>query len=329
MKSVSCQSLPAQASETRSNVPILLAIGGPTATGKTSLSLALADRLNGIILSADSRQVYREFDIGTAKPTATEQARAPHYLIDVCAPTETYTVAMYQQAAQALIANIHARPGWVPLLVGGTGLYLEAVIQGLRIPPVAPQPALRSQLQNLGQQHCYDLLRHLDPAAADRIHPNDPVRTVRALEVAYVTGQPLSAQQGAVPPAYPILYLGLDCVPERLSCRIEQRTANMLERGLVQEVTTLRDRYGDQLPLLKTLGYAEILAYLQGHCSLDAATDLIVKHTRQFAKRQRTWFRKRSIIWFDADAPDLLEQVWERVQAFLERTQQASPETLP
>jgi tRNA dimethylallyltransferase len=293
-----------------SNVPFLLVIGGATATGKSGLALALAQRWEAAILSADSRQVYREFDIGTAKPSWLEQQQVRHYLIDICDPTTTLTLADYQQQAQELIQHIHQRSG-VPMLVGGTGLYIDAVVRGLKIPPVAPQPDLRQQLTNLGQSHCYALLQAVDPAVAQRIHPNDPVRTVRALEIFYVSGQPPSQLQGEVPPPYPIRYLGLDCNPNRLDDRIAQRTQAMVDMGLIDEVAHLANKYGADLPLLKTLGYAEILGYLQGNCALNAAVDEIVLHTRQFAKRQRTWFRNRATVqWFDAEAHDLVDQVW-------------------
>ncbi|PSR18497.1 tRNA (adenosine(37)-N6)-dimethylallyltransferase MiaA [filamentous cyanobacterium CCP3] len=310
------KSLPQSRAENSSIVPFLLVIGGATATGKSALALALAQRLlgqnqGGVILSADSRQVYREFDIGTAKPSARDRQQVPHYLIDICAPTETLTLAQYQHQAQSLIQRFH-QVGIPPLLVGGTGLYIDAVVKGLRIPPVAPQPELRRQLAALGQPHCYSLLKRLDAIAAQRIHANDSVRTIRALEVYYVTGQPLSALQGEAPPDYPVLYLGLDGDPLSLERRIAQRTGDMVAAGLVEEVTTLVETYGADLPLLQTLGYAELLPYLRGDCSLAAAVDDIVLHTRQFAKRQRTWFRNRATVqWFDADAKHLVDQVWE------------------
>lgn len=312
------KSLPPNKEDNGSIVPFLLVIGGATATGKSALALALAQRLlaqnqGGVILSADSRQVYREFDIGTAKPSARDRQQVPHYLIDICAPTETLTLAQYQHQAQELIQQFH-RLGTSPLLVGGTGLYIDAVVKGLRIPPVAPQPELRRQLEALGQPYCYALLNALDSAAAQRIHSRDAVRTARALEVFYVTGQPMSALQGEAPPAYPVLYLALDAEPLALERRIAQRTEAMLEAGLVEEVTSLAQRYGADLPLLQTLGYAEILQHLRGDCSLTAAADNIVLHTRQFAKRQRTWFRNRATVqWFDADAGDLVDRVWQQV----------------
>ena len=298
--------------------PCLIALGGATATGKTGLSLALAKRLSMGVLSADSRQVYRELDIGTAKPSAATLSQVPHHLIDIREPTNLMTVAEYQQAAQGLIKQLHDSGENLPWLVGGTGLYISAIVDGLQIPPVAPQIRLRSQLTHLGQAQCYQMLQQLDLKASKRIHPHDAVRTVRALEVAYVTGKPLSSLQGQSPPSYPVLYIGLDCEADILQTRIEQRTAAMLEQGLVQEVEGLCQRYGPTLPLLQTLGYAEILGYLAGDYSLRQAESLIVKNTRQFAKRQRTWFRKRQIQWFDAAAPNLVDQVWQAVNAFLQ-----------
>lgn len=227
------------------------------------------------------------------------------------------TVADYQQAAQATVKLLQDTGEHLPWLAGGTGLYISAVVDGLQIPPVAPQAALRSQLQRLGPTQCYAMLQQIDPIASQRIHANDAIRTMRALEVAYVTGKPLSAQQGHCPPPYPLLYIGLDCGGEALRRRITKRTGLMLEQGLVQEVARLCDRYGPNLPLLKTLGYAEILGYLAEDYSLAEAERRIISHTRQFAKRQRTWFRKRKIDWFDAEAPDLLDQVWQTVQGFL------------
>jgi tRNA dimethylallyltransferase len=291
----------------------LITICGATATGKSGLALAIAQRLNCVILSADSRQVYREFNIGTAKPTAIQQQLVPHYLIDICAPTETLTVADYQQQAQALIEE--APPA---LLVGGTGLYIRSIVQGLKIPRVAPVPELRSQLLSLGQTQLYAILQQVDPVAAKKIHANDPVRTVRALEVYYVTGCPISEQQGENPPDYPILQIGLDCDSNAMRSRIAQRTEQMIADGLVAEVEFLCQKYGFDLPLLNTLGYQEMKQYLAGDISLDEAKNLTVLHTRQFAKRQRTWFRAYpQIEWFDADSPDLVEQVWQRVQNFI------------
>ncbi|MDB9318271.1 MULTISPECIES: tRNA (adenosine(37)-N6)-dimethylallyltransferase MiaA [Cyanophyceae] len=292
----------------------LIVICGATATGKSGLALNLAMRLNSVILSADSRQVYREFDIGTAKPTLAERKLVPHYLIDICNPTDIMTVADYQEQAQRLITEL---PGAPLLLVGGTGLYIRSIVQGMKIPRVAPNQELRSQLQSLGQTTLYGILQQVDAIAAQKIHPHDNVRTLRALEVFYITGRPISQQQGENPPNYPILQIGLDCEVEKIRLRIHNRTEQMLADGLVAEVEYLCQKYGTDLPLLNTLGYQEIRQYLAGEISLDSAKELTVLHTRQFAKRQRTWFKSSpQIEWFDADDPDLLEKVWLRVEEF-------------
>ncbi|WP_017654783.1 tRNA (adenosine(37)-N6)-dimethylallyltransferase MiaA [Fortiea contorta] len=293
----------------------LIVICGATATGKSGLGLGLAMGLGAVILSADSRQVYREFDVGTAKPTRGEQKLVPHYLIDICDPTNTMTVADYQVQAQALISSFPDTP---VLLVGGTGLYIRSVVQGMKIPRVAAQPELRSQLTFFEQTQLYAMLQQVDPVAAQKIHAHDSVRTLRALEVYYVTGIPISEQQGENPPNYPILQIGLDGNVERLGERIRQRTEQMITNGLVSEVEYLCHKYGADLNLLDTLGYQEIKQYLTGEISLDAAKELIVLHTRQFAKRQRTWFRAYpQIEWFDLEHPNLLNVVLQRIQEFI------------
>jgi tRNA dimethylallyltransferase len=302
----------------------LITICGATATGKSGLAIAIAQRLNSVILSADSRQVYREFNLGTAKPTVAQQQLVPHYLIDICDPTATFSVAEYQEQAWELIEEVKSQKLKVKiefptaLLVGGTGLYIRSIVQGMKIPKVAPQPELRSQLLCLGQKQLYAMLQQVDPVAATKIHPNDPTRTVRALEVFYVTGRPISAQQGENPPNYPILQIGLDCESDALTQRISQRTEQMVADGLVAEVEYLCQKYGMDLPLLNTLGYQEFKQYLSGDISLETAKKLTVLHTRQFAKRQRTWFRGYpQIEWFNADSADLVERVWERIQDFV------------
>lgn len=299
---------------------MLIVICGATASGKSGLALEIAQRLNSIIISADSRQIYREFDLGTAKPTLAEQKLVPHYQIDICEPIATLTLAEYQQQTQKLIATHQQQ---IPLLVGGTGLYLDSITKGLKIPPVSPQPELRSQLSNLGQTQIHSWLTQIDPIAAAKIHPNDQFRTLRALEVFYVTGVPISTQQGENPPQYPILQIGLDCAVDALDSRIAKRTQQMIDRGLITEVESLCQKYGSNLPLLNTLGYAEIKQYLQGKGTLEQAIAQIITHTRQFAKRQRTWFRKNQHIqWFDTDHPDLVEQVWWQIKDFQLRKEQ-------
>ncbi len=306
----------------------LIVICGATATGKSRLALALAMRLKTVILSADSRQVYREFDIGTAKPTAVQQKLVPHYLVSICEPREKMTVADFQSSAQSLILGQEcqhirkegeqSRSSSPLILVGGTGLYIKSVTRGMKIPRVTPQPELRSQFSDIPQNQLYGMLEQVDSTAAAKIHPNDSVRTIRALEVFYVTGKPISEQQGENPPSYPILQIGLDCDLDYLTDRIAQRTEKMISDGLVKEVESLCQKYGTDLPLLETLGYQEIKQYLAGNISLEAAKELTILHTRQFAKRQRTWFRKvPDINWFDVQNPNLQEQVWLTVQEFI------------
>lgn len=296
----------------------LITICGPTAAGKSGLALDLAQRLGSVILSADSRQVYRYFNIGTAKPTVKEQELVSHYLIDICEPINILTLAEYQEQAQSLIVHpptYQTDVVFPRLLVGGTGLYIKAIVKGLKIPRVGPNEKLRSQLADLGQKQCYEMLQQVDQVAVKKIHPNDIVRTLRALEVFYVSGKPISQQQGENPPNYPILQIGLDCDVEILEERIRHRTEKMVEVGLVEEVKFLCEKYGEELPLLDTLGYAEMKQYLAGDISLTEAIEATVLHTRQFAKRQRTWFRGYpEIEWFDGDASNLLDKVWERVQ---------------
>ncbi|ELS33564.1 MULTISPECIES: tRNA (adenosine(37)-N6)-dimethylallyltransferase MiaA [Pseudanabaena] len=269
----------------------LIVILGATATGKTSLAIALAKHLNAPILSADSRQVYRDLDIGTAKPTMEERQGVPHYLIDIINPDQTLTLADYQDQAQTLIAKFHAE-GVTPILVGGSGLYIKAITAGLKIPHVPPQPDLRSQFEQLGQHYCYQVLQQIDPVGANKIHAHDQVRTLRSLEVFYVTGKPLSEQQGEQLPNYPIVQIGLECVDlEAYRRLVSDRTEQMLDRGWLDEICHVQRCYGEDLPLLKTLGYAEMSDYLANKIDLETAKSLTVTHTCQFAKRQRTWFR--------------------------------------
>lgn len=273
--------------------PGLIVIGGPTATGKSKLAIALAEHLSTVILSADSRQVYQGLDIGTAKPSISDQNRVSHYLIDLCPPNQVFTVAEYQAQAQHLIQRLHQQ-GMTPILVGGTGLYIRAITEGLGIPKVPPHPELRSQLSALGQDQIYGWLTQVDPDAAQRIHPHDQVRTLRALEVYYVTAKTLTHQQTASPPAYPIWYGWLE--PPPLNSYLEiirQRTEQMLALGWIEEIEGLTQRYGPDLPLLNTLGYREMGQHLRGIFSLEEAISATATHTRQFAKRQCTWFRSQ------------------------------------
>ena len=272
------------------NLTLMVVVLGPTASGKTALGIALAQRLNCRVLSVDSRQVYRGMDIGTAKPTPQEQQQASHELLDLSTPDAPLNLQQFCARATPLIAAEQAA-GRPALLVGGSGLYLQALCQGLRPPALAPQPWLRQQLEQLGQIQCHQLLQQADPRASARIHPADGVRTQRALEVLYGTGRPLSSQQGRRPPHGHVLELGLN--PPDLRERIARRTAELYCRGLVEETDRLSQQYGRELPLLQTIGYKEALGVLEGHYSNAEAQAITERRTWLFAKRQRTWFRHR------------------------------------
>ena len=279
----------------------LFVIVGPTAVGKTALAIELARRFDGEIVSADSRQIYRGMDIGTAKPTRQEQARVPHHLIDIIAPDEPYTLANYQAQAYAAIEGILAR-GRQPFLVGGTGLYVRAVVEGLRIPRVPPNEELRAQLALEDGAALYERLRALDPDAAARIDPRNVRRTIRALEVCLTTGDKFSELGRASPPPYLITQIGLTLPRPELYARIDARVERMMAGGLVAEVEALVVQgYSWELPSMSGLGYREIGEYLRGEATLSEAVANIKRDTRNFVRRQYAWFRLRDerIHWFE------------------------------
>lgn len=272
------------------NQPLVIVLLGPTASGKTDLAIALARALDLAVLNVDSRQLYRQMDVGTAKPTAAQRAQARHELLDLRDPDQPLNLQEFRAIAEAqLNAELARKP--LALLAGGSGLYLQAITQGMNPPAVPPQPQLRAQLAALGQPLCHQLLRQGDPVAAGRIAAADAVRTQRALEVLYATGRPLSEQQGATPPPWRLLELGLN--PANLEARIAERTRALYGQGLVAETEALIGRYGPELPLLDTIGYAEARQLLAGTLTEAEAGALTQQRTRQFAKRQRTWFRRR------------------------------------
>ena len=268
----------------------MITLLGPTASGKTQLSLEIAEQLGLPVINVDSRQLYRGMDLGTAKPTAEQQARVPHQLLDLRDPDEPITLQEFQAEAMPCIEAVLKQHG-MALLVGGSGLYLKALTQGLQPPAVAPQAQLRDQLTTLGQAVCHPLLQAADPEAAARIAPADAVRTQRALEVLYATGRPMSAQATATPPPWRVLELGLN--PANLRQRIQQRTEQLYRDGLVEETRRLAERYGADLPLLQTIGYGEALQVIASEMNQGEAIRVTTQRTRQFAKRQRTWFRRQ------------------------------------
>lgn len=275
--------------------PKLIAIVGPTASGKTTLAISLAQKFGGEIVSADSRQIYRGMDIGTAKPTADERRAIPHHLIDIKDPNENYTVADYQRDAIATIEDIIAR-GKVPLLVGGTGLYMRAVVENLDIPKTVAQPELRAGIEREiardGLDAVFKKLVALDPEAAGGVDPKNPRRVVRALEVAITTGEPFTAQRAKRASLFDTLMLGLNPAPEVLRDRIDHRVDAMLRDGLVHETAALIKKYGVAAPAFDAIGYREIINHLNGDRSIEQATAAIKINTWHYAKRQMTWFKK-------------------------------------
>ncbi len=295
------------------NQPLVIVLLGPTASGKTDLAIALARALDLAVLNVDSRQLYRQMDVGTAKPTAAQRAQARHELLDLRDPDQPLNLQEFRAIAEAqLNAELARKP--LALLAGGSGLYLQAITQGMNPPAVPPQPQLRAQLAALGQPLCHQLLRQGDPVAAGRIAAADAVRTQRALEVLYATGRPLSEQQGATPPPWRLLELGLN--PANLEARIAERTRALYGQGLVAETAALIGRYGPELPLLDTIGYAEARQLLAGTLTEAEAGALTQQRTRQFAKRQRTWFRRRHrpCLLAGEDEAALLEQALQEVE---------------
>lgn len=299
----------------------LLVLVGPTAVGKTALSLSLARRFNGEIISADSRLFYRGLDIGTAKPLPVERAAAPHHLIDICPPDGTLSLGEYQRLATRTIDAILGRDH-LPILVGGTGQYVSAVIEGWGIPEVAPRPELRAALEALGADEAARWLAALDPSAAARIDPRNFRRVIRALEVTLVTGRPITELQRKTPPLYDIRVIGLWRGRRSLYERIDDRVDAMMAAGLLDEVRRLRDAgYGSDLPSMSGLGYRQLMAHLSGETSLDEAVERIKFETHRFARQQATWFRRDDprITWFDLDEGDDPQQVAAAVEEWLGR----------
>jgi tRNA dimethylallyltransferase len=282
---------------------LVIALMGPTASGKTALALELAEALNLAVISVDARQLYLGMDIGTAKPTAEQRQRVRHELLDLRPPDQPFTLQEFLPLARGAVTAELERRG-LALVVGGSGLYLQGLLQGLTPPAVPPQAGLRAQFQGLGQPLCHAILATCDPLAAARIAPADATRTQRALEVCYATGQPLSCQQGRVPPPWPVLELGLD--PVDLLERIRTRTRAMYDDGLVAETAALIARHGERCPLLDTIGYDEARALLRGELGEAQAIARTEQRTRQYAKRQRTWFRRQhQPLWLQGD--DLMQ----------------------
>ena len=300
----------------------LIVIVGPTAVGKTALSIQLAKQLDGEIVSADSRLFYRKMDIGTAKPSPEERALVPHHMIDVADPDDVWSLARFQRRAYQTIDGIHAR-GRLPFLVGGTGQYVWAVVEGWVIPEVKPDSRLRTALENwvdeIGSQGLYNRLMALDPEAAARIDPQNTRRTIRALEVILHSGNLFSAQRRKRGSMYPTLILGLNRPRSELYQRIDARIMAMFDAGFVDEVRSLLEEgYTSDLPPLSAIGYRQVIAYLQNDMTLEEAIIEMKRKTRQFVRRQANWFHQDdpSIHWLQVD-DTVVDRAAKIVQEFL------------
>jgi tRNA dimethylallyltransferase len=316
----------------RRPIPVII---GPTAVGKTDLALALARACNAEIIGGDSRQIYRHLDIGTAKPSPAQRQAVPHHLVDIVEPDATLNAARYARLAWGCIRSVEAS-GKRPLVVGGSGLYLRALTDGLFAGPGADPPlreGLEAEAQSHGLQALHDRLAAVDPAAARRIHPHDRVRIIRALEIYTLTGQPISQwQRQWQNPATRrrFLLIGLRREREDLRQRISARTEAMLRLGLEDEVRTLLAMgYPSTLPTLQSVGYGEIVAYLEGKWDLTTAKTLIERHTGRLAKRQMTWFRRLADMhWISlTDMPE--GAAIQLIQNLVASARDVSPEVVP
>lgn len=305
----------------------VLAVAGPTATGKTALGVALAKRFGGEVISADSMQIYRGLDVGTAKVTAEETQGVPHHCVDFLPPEEVFSVADFTALAARLEQEISAR-GALPILVGGTGLYIQSFLEGIRFTEEKPSNGLREQLaaelEARGPEAMYAELLSVDPQAAATIHPNNRVRVLRALEHYRATGRRLSEQKAASRPGqrpYRSLVLGLDFADRaQLYRRIDLRVDRMMEQGLLEEARLVYDHRDSYRTAAQAIGYKEFFPYFAGEAELAACVEKLKQASRNYAKRQLTWFRHmEGVVWLQADAPDLLDEACRRTEEFLEK----------
>lgn len=304
------------------SLPPLVVILGPTAVGKTEIAIQLAERLDGEIVSADSRLFYRDMDIGTAKPTPADRARVPHHLIDITDPDEVWNLALFQRAAYHAVEDIYSR-GRLPFLVGGTGQYIYAVIEGWVVPESRPDPQLRAALRNwadeIGPEGLHARLFALDPEAAGKMDPRNLRRSVRALEVILSSGRRFSAQARRSPPPYRTIIHGFNRPRPELYARIDARIQAMLENGFVEEVQYLLHKgYDPGLPTLSAIGYREIIAHIKGEITLDEAVRRMKRLTRQFVRHQANWFKDDDpdIHWFRV-GPQTVNEVEEEIRSWV------------
>jgi tRNA dimethylallyltransferase len=303
------------------NMERLIGIIGPTAVGKTNLGIELAKRLDTEIISGDSMLVYHGFDIGTAKPTLEEQAGIVHHLINILEPTEEFNVTKFKQLASQDITRLNQQ-GKIPILVGGTGLYVKSLVEDYQFNETPGDEAYRMELEELakvnGKEYVHAMLQKVDPKSAERLHVNDFRRVIRALEVYHIGGENISQEKNMEALAFDAKIIGLTMERSKLYERINKRVDLMVEAGLVKEVESLLNQgVTPECQAMKGIGYKEIVSYLQGEVSLDFAIDTIKKSTRHFAKRQLTWFRKMPYIdWYDVDQigfENIVENVYRQI----------------
>jgi tRNA dimethylallyltransferase len=292
----------------KEHLPRLIAVVGPTASGKTAIAERLAYKFSGEIVSADSRTVYRGMDIGTAKVRGAVAQHGPyagavyhggthHWLLDVVAPNESFTVAQWKKEAMEVIARIHKRHH-LPVVVGGTGLYVQSVIDNFEPPQIAPDAALRSELESQTLSALVQLLKKYDPDAVERIDIKNPRRVIRALEICISSGQPFAAQRRRGTPLYHALQIGIAIPREELYARIDTRVREQIRDGLFREVATLVETYGPDIPALSAIGYRQVVSYLQKKCPKAEAIERIMFDSHAYARRQLTWLRRDTrIVW--------------------------------
>ena len=277
----------------------VIAIVGPTASGKTKLAIEMAQKLDTEIISADSRLVYKGFDIGTAKPTKEEQLLVKHHMIDVVEPEYDFSVADFADGASKVISELHAK-NKVPIVVGGTGLYFRILLENYDMPRVEANPQLRAELENLSNEELFEKLSNIDKISAEKIHQNNRVRVIRALEVSLTTGKPFSSIKGVKENKYDVEWVFPEIESrEILYNRINIRVDMMIKDGLVDETKNLLLKHGRIKNLVNTIGYQEIIEYLDGNISIENAIEQIKQNTRRYAKRQLTWFRRNPNLDFD------------------------------
>lgn len=306
----------------------IVVICGPTASGKTALSIALAKAFDGEVVSADSMQIYRRMDIGTAKPTRQEMDGVPHHMLDVAEPGEAYSVSRYVEEATACVEDILAR-GKLPIVCGGTGLYIDGLIRGTDYQPAGTDNGIREQLEGeweaQGAEQMMARLAAVDPDSAARLHLSDKRRILRALEVYLATGETITAHNArtkAIPPRYEAVMIGLNTEPRQiLYDRIDRRVGVMLEQGLLQEVQSLLEDGLLEGTAAQAIGYKELLAYFRGEMTLETAADLIRQKSRNYAKRQLTWFRRdERVKWIVYNAPEAAQAVLQEATNYLTQT---------